>query len=152
MKILLAIDDSACSEAAVQAVIEQFRPEGSEVRVLHVDEWPKGLSTSLAFAEGPGAASDLVAAHAELRHRAEALIADASRRLKSARFRTQTEMRDGDARHAILDCADEWRPDVVVLGSHGRKGLDRFLLGSVSESVLRHARCSVQVIREPSSS
>jgi nucleotide-binding universal stress UspA family protein len=93
------------------------------VRVLHVDEWPKGLSTSLAFAEGPGAASDLVAAHAELRHRAEALIADASRRLKSARFRTQTEMRDGDARHAILDCADEWRPDVVVLGSHGRKGL-----------------------------
>ena len=51
MKVLLAIDDSACSEAAMQAVIRQFQPQDTEVRVLHVAEWPKGLPTSLAFAE-----------------------------------------------------------------------------------------------------
>jgi hypothetical protein len=58
MRVLLAIDDSASSEAAMQAVIKQFRPQETEVRVLHVVEWPKGLPTLLAFAEGPAAASE----------------------------------------------------------------------------------------------
>jgi nucleotide-binding universal stress UspA family protein len=58
-----------------------------------------------------------------------------------------TEIRRGDARQEILDSAAEWHSDVIVLGSHGRHGLDRFLLGSVSESVVRHATCSVDVVR-----
>ncbi len=148
MRILLAIDESTCSEAATQAVITQFRPQDTEVRVLHVDEWPKGLPISVGFAEGPAAGSDILSIHEEIRRRAEALIAGAARRLEAAQFRVTTEMREGDARDAILDCAAEWRPDVIVLGSHGRRGLDRFLLGSVSENVVRHAACSVEVVRE----
>jgi nucleotide-binding universal stress UspA family protein len=49
----------------------------------------------------------------------------------------------------IIDFAANWGADLVVMGSRGYKGLTRLLLGSVAESVVRHAHCSVLVIREP---
>jgi nucleotide-binding universal stress UspA family protein len=49
----------------------------------------------------------------------------------------------------VLNEAAEWGADLIVVGSHGRHGVDRFLLGSVSESIAMHARCSVEVIRKP---
>ena len=58
-------------------------------------------------------------------------------------------LRDGDPRHTIVACAREWGADLVVLGSHGKKGLDR-MLGSVSDSVARHAPCSVEIVRAAS--
>jgi nucleotide-binding universal stress UspA family protein len=47
----------------------------------------------------------------------------------------------------ILDEAEKWKVDVIVLGSHGRSGFDRMVMGSVSEAVALHAKCSVEVIR-----
>jgi len=149
MKILLALDHSECSDAATQAVIARYRPDDAEVRVIHVDEWPKGLPASLAFAEGPGAADAVVSTHAEMRRRAQQLITDAAGRLRKAQFRADVVLCDGDAREAILAYAAEWHPDVIVMGSHGRRGLNRLLLGSVSEGVVRHATCSVDVVRAP---
>jgi nucleotide-binding universal stress UspA family protein len=146
MKILLPIDDSTCSEAATQAVIAQF-PSGSDVHVVHVDEWPKGLPTSLTFAEGPSAARNILATHDEIRRRGRDLLAAAGRQLTAARFRATSELRQGDPRREILACAERWTPDVIVLGSHGRRGLERFLLGSVAEAVLRGAECSVEIVR-----
>jgi nucleotide-binding universal stress UspA family protein len=49
--------------------------------------------------------------------------------------------------HSILSAAAEWKPDLIVMGSHGRRGFDRLVLGSVSETVALHATCSVQVVR-----
>ena len=49
----------------------------------------------------------------------------------------------------ILDCAAEWGADLIIVGSHGRKGIARFVLGSVSEAVARYARCSVEIVRLP---
>jgi nucleotide-binding universal stress UspA family protein len=57
---------------------------------------------------------------------------------------------EGDPKSQILDAAKEWRADMIVLGSHGRTGLGRFLMGSVSQDVVRHAHCSVEVFRTPS--
>ena len=74
----------------------------------------------------------------------------AAKTLSSAGFRVTTSVTTGDARSVILDAASEWNADLIVLGSHGRAGLGRFLLGSVSEAVARHARCSVQIVRIPS--
>ncbi len=51
------------------------------------------------------------------------------------------------AKDAIIDTAQDWRADLIVVGSHGRRGLSRFLLGSVSQAVVAHAPCSVAVIR-----
>ena len=147
MKILLAIDDSPCARAAIDAVISDFRPDHSQVKILHVDEWPKNLPTELAFAQGSEGASALLSAHDERRQCVDELLADTKRRLAEAHFDVATEIRAGDARREILDSAAEWHPDLIVIGSHGRHGLERFLLGSVSESVVRHASCSVDVVR-----
>jgi nucleotide-binding universal stress UspA family protein len=117
------------------------------VCVFHADDWPSELPAELAFAEGPTAAASVVAAHEKRRAAAETLVADVSERLARAGFRTATATRDGSARSAILDYASTWQPDLIVLGSHGRTGVHRFLLGSVSEAVVRHAPCSVQVVR-----
>jgi nucleotide-binding universal stress UspA family protein len=53
----------------------------------------------------------------------------------------------GEPRTMILDTAKTWGADLIVLGSHGRRGMDRFLMGSVSEAVAIHAHCSVEVVR-----
>lgn len=47
----------------------------------------------------------------------------------------------------ILDCATEWKANLIVVGSHGRKGVTRFVLGSVSEAIARYADCSVEIAR-----
>ena len=147
MKILLAIDDSPCSHAAIESLIAGFRPERGEVKVLHVDDWPKDLPPELAFAQGPEGASAVLDAHEERRRAAADLVVDAKRRLEAAHFAVVTEIRAGDARSEILAAAAEWQADVIVLGSHGRHGIERFLLGSVSDNVVRHATCSVDVVR-----
>jgi nucleotide-binding universal stress UspA family protein len=146
MKILLPIDDSVCSQAAVRAVITQFRPE-SDVHIVHVDEWPKGLPTSLPVAQGSVASGSVLYTHEEARLRGGDLLHAVAQRLFDARFCATTEMRRGDARREILDCAAQWKPDVIVVGSHGRRGLDRLLLGSVAEGVLRDAACPVEIVR-----
>ena len=147
MKILLAIDASECSAAATRAVLTQFVPAGTEVLVLHADEWPSGLPSSMAFAEGASAADCIIELRDERRRAAERLVATSAARLRDAGFSVITTVRDGDARHAICACAEDWRPDLIVVGSHGRRGLDRLLLGSVSEGVARRAPCSVEIVR-----
>ena len=53
----------------------------------------------------------------------------------------------GDPKAVVLDESKEWSADILVLGSHGWRGLDRFMMGSVSESIAMHAHCSVEIIR-----
>ena len=147
VKVLLAIDDSVYSQAATRAAIAQFRPEGTEVRVLTVVEWPPDLPDSLAFTPAAMSGGPIEDLHEKTRRQAQDLVARTAQQLRAATFGVSHEIREGDARHVILECAAEWKPDVIVLGSHGRTGLDRFLIGSVSENVIRHAPCSVEVVR-----
>jgi nucleotide-binding universal stress UspA family protein len=147
MKILLPIDTSACSDAAARAVITQFRPEQTEVRVMHSVEWPKELPPYLAFAEGATAARDILEARGDVMESGRFLADEVAAQLKAAGFRTSTDVREGAAREAILASVEEWRPDLIVIGSHGRKGVDRLFLGSVAEHVMRHAPCTVEVVR-----
>jgi len=147
MRILLAIDDSAYSQAAVDGVIEQYRHDGTEVRVLNVIEWPAELSASLVFTPDAVDGGPVMDLREDARFGSEELLGRAAERLRAAGFNVSCETREGDARHVILECAAEWRPDVIVVGSHGRTGLDHFLVESVSENVMRHATCSVAVVR-----
>lgn len=79
----------------------------------------------------------------------EELVARTAKRLQGIGFKVSTQVEEGDARQAILDSSKEWRPDLILLGSHGKRGLDGFLLGSVSEAIARHASCSVEIVRAP---
>ena len=149
MKLLLALDDSDCSEAALASLIEQFPTDDTKVRVLHVVEWPRDLPASLAFAEGPSAADSVLRAKADRRREGRALLSRAVERLQRAGFAATGQLVEGSARLAIVAMAGRWPADAIVIGSHGRHGLDRVLLGSVSDGVVRHARCPVHVVRAP---
>ena len=146
MKILLAVDGSEFSRAATQALVTQTRPEGAEVLVLQVVE-PRIFSIPPQMAPGYAPEQDEIIKE-ELRHAQES-VNQASQALRSAGFNVKTRIVEAEARNGILDVAAEWRADLIVLGSHGRKGIQRFLLGSIAESVSRHADCSVEIVRVP---
>ena len=149
MKILLAIDDSICSESAVETLIRQYKPAETEVLVLHAIESVKLMPVSYSYGMGPIFPQDYTSIIQRWRSEGEALAARTAKRLEAAGFKASSQVEESDARDLILTHAEQWHPDLILLGSHGRKGLDRFLLGSVSESVARHAPCSVEIVRPP---
>ncbi len=138
MRILLAIDGSRFSEAAAQAVAEQFQPQGTEVKVMNVVDLALPIPTS----DAAGYRKVSLKEGHELVQRAEDLLSKAG-------YKTSTEVEEGDPRSKIIEQAQHWKADLIVMGSHGRKGLDRFLMGSVADAVARHAPCSVEVVRIP---
>lgn len=148
MKILLAVDGSKCSESAVQAVIQQYKPDATGVLVFHAVESLKLMPVSVGYGVGPMFVRDYTSIMKQWRADGEALVESVARRLQAAGFNTETKVEEGEARELILDYAKDCKPDLIVLGSHGKTGLDRFLLGSVSESVARHAHCSIQIVRD----
>jgi len=151
MKILLAIDDSKFAEAATHAVLSQVRQDHTQVLVLHVMDWSNFMPTPFPvvgvqplFSEGQ--LESIIKSETQ---RAQDLVKTAAERLRSAGFDASISVREGAPKMVILDCATEWGADLIVVGSHGRKGLTRFVLGSVSEAVARHAHCSVEIVRLP---
>jgi nucleotide-binding universal stress UspA family protein len=147
MRVLLAVDGSSCSEAAVDDVMMRLRPEETEVKVLHAVEWMKEMPLCFRFAEGPDAGGDVARYREECFERARRLVDGFASRLELKGFRTSVSCPDADPRHAVIEAAAAWPADLIVVGSHGRRGVDRFLLGSVAESVVRHSPCSVEVVR-----
>jgi nucleotide-binding universal stress UspA family protein len=138
MKILFATDGSKFSEAAMRALISQCRPQGTQVRVLNVVDLPLMIPTLYAAEYREESLKD----GAELVRKAEQPLAKAG-------YKVETAVEEGDPKSTILDEAKSWHADLIVLGSHGRKGVDHFLMGSVSDAVSRHAPCSVEVVRIP---
>jgi nucleotide-binding universal stress UspA family protein len=145
VKIVLAVDGSKFSEAAVQVVIEQARPQDTEIQVLHVVE-PSSL---LVAREMGGYDRALDAVWESETKQAEALVTKVADQLRSKGLKVTTKVEQGDPKSGIIDAASKWRAELIIIGSHGRKGFDRFLMGSVAESVARHAPCSVEIVRIP---
>ena len=141
MKILLAVDDSECSREAVKQVSAYFNPQTTQVKILHVTA-PPYYSTPPQMARGyaPEMEAGEKNAAAEMEHFAQML--------RNAGFACDCAVESGEVRSMIIDFAANWGADLIVMGSRGYKGLTRLLLGSVAESVVRHAHCSVLVIRE----
>lgn len=145
MKVLLAVDDSKYAEAAIQMVMAQARPEDTEVYVLHVIHILPQIAEMRASHRGSEHGRD-----AE-RGPAEALVARTAELLRPQCLQVTTAVALGDPKSKILDAAEKWHADLIVVGSHGRAGLLRFLMGSVSDAVARHAHCSVEIVRVPKS-
>lgn len=143
MRIVLAVDGSQFSDAAVQAVIAQAQPKDTEIRVLHVVELP----TLLVTREMGGYDSALDKAWEAEKKQAQGLVEKTVELLRAKGLKATGTVEDGDAKSKILEAAKDWRADLIVLGSHGRKGLEHFLMGSVSEAVARHADRSVEIVR-----
>ena len=148
MKILLAVDGSEYSAAAVEAVTARPWPPGTIVRVLSAVERVAPPAAEVWYDAG----GSLEEAREELTRRAEQLTAGVAERLREAGLTAEAVVRDGDPRTAIVDEAEEWDADLIMIGSHGYTGLKRWLLGSVAQSVVGHAACSVEVVRRKQTS
>ncbi|MBM3728400.1 MAG: universal stress protein [Acidobacteria bacterium] len=135
MKILLAVDGSHFSLAAADAVALRPWPPGTIVRVVHVNE-SAGEPTEVnparmqpPFPPPPDA------------------IEKALGRLEGHQLKVEAKILPGRPKSAILDEARDWGADLIVVGSHGMSGIERFVLGSVSQAVASHAHCSVEIVR-----
>lgn len=134
MKILLAVDGSQFSDLATKTVVSRVRPEDTEILVVSIVE-----------TRGP----EMGAPSTDQVTRAQNAATLAAQTLRAAGFPVNTRVFEEEPRIGILNTASEWHPDLIVLGSHGHSEVRRFLLGSVAESVVRHADCSILIVRIP---
>ena len=150
LKILLAIDGSEHSHAAVDATAQQHYPAGSEVRVISVVQPPYMPDT---FSGGGGDAGLYMQIQDTGREVARAAVDKAAARLRTndggRHLTVTTDVLSGSPKQVILDDADAFGADWIVIGSHGLGTIERFLLGSVSQAVALHAKCSVAIVRRP---
>ena len=142
MKILMGIDDSQFAETLIRGVIAQFRTENAEILVLHVLEPVEPVAPPEM---APGYAPELD----DQKKPALILLERIANELRKGGFNVQTALKIGDIRETIIETAVMWHADLILVGSHGRRGIRSFLLGSVAESVARHAKCSVEIVRVP---
>jgi len=148
MKILLAVDGSPCSDAAIEEVARRPWPEHSSVKVLTAFELPTP-PTPEAWALPVNYFEEMDIA---LRKQAQDVLDRALQKLKSKLGKSiplDGALLPGPPRTVILEEAESWGADLIVLGSHGYRAWERFLLGSVSQAVVSHAKCSVEVVRCP---
>ena len=147
-KILLATDGSECSETAARSIAARPWPAGSEVRIVGVVELsPAWFRAPYPAYIDPEAMEDL---RAEGMKRAQEAVMAAELIVTNAGLPASgtVVVPSASAKELILKEAADWGADLIVVGSHGRRGASKFLLGSVSEPVALHANCSVEVIRE----
>src|SRR3990172_2147324 len=141
-RVLLPVDGSQISEHAAEEGLKLAAALGAEAVLLYV--------VDIAVVTIPQAESGMSNVEV-IRRSFEELGGKALERLKAtaARMKVQAEavMAEGDVHDEIIRCADEKKADLVVMGTHGRRGLNRLLLGSVAESVARRAHCAVLLIR-----
>ena len=137
MKLLLALDGSACSQAAVDALLRFGAKAGDEVTLLTVlAEPPRGTP--------PTQVEELVR---DRRRLADAELATEAVRLRSAGFTVVADCVFGHPAETVIQRAQEQGAEVILAGSQGRGQAARLLLGSVSHAIVSHASCAVLVAR-----
>ncbi len=143
-RVLAATDLSAASLPAVSAAAEAARRHRARLSVLHAVDSGLSLAAYAALDRAGPPLSSLEEAGRRAREAAARSLADTLARLE---VQAETLVEDGPAAPAILGAADRLGADLVVVGTHGRTGIERLALGSVAETVVRAAACPVLVVR-----
>jgi nucleotide-binding universal stress UspA family protein len=150
-RVLVAYDGSECSRAAWEWTRQLPLPGGIRLRLVAATP-PIGVLAQThslySVPMDPGILEIAEEGRRDLARQLEELTAAES----IAGRATDMVTREGDPAREIIEAASEWPADLVVLGSHGASGIERFLLGSVSEKVLRHAPSSVLLVKGSSAS
>jgi nucleotide-binding universal stress UspA family protein len=139
MKILLPIDGSSFSDAAVAEVGARPWPVHTELKIVTAFQVPITSTPEVYYPALEQAA----------REQAQAIVKAALAKLGGVLPRSVSligEVLNGPAREVILDEAERWNADLIVMGSHGYGAWQRLLLGSVSQTVVSHANCSVEIV------
>ena len=143
MRIILAVDDSPCSKAAVEFV--RRTPWQKDARVIVVTAVATPLP-ALSLVDAGGHLLDAEMLEAS-RRGARDMVTRIQQDLRDLDLPIQTEVALGDPREVILRVAQEHNADLIVVGSHGRSGIPKLLMGSVASHVVTHAPCNVLVVK-----
>jgi len=145
MKVIIAIDDSQCSQEALKSVAARLWCADTEFRVINVVE-PIVLQYG---AVAPQAISLMLDAERKLKEHAIEFTTVARESLKAIFGEQQITSRviTGYIADSIIEHAKDWKADLIIVGTHGRTGFEKMMLGSVAEKVVNHAHCSVDVVK-----
>jgi len=140
-KVLIAVDDLVFGAAITEFVTHHDWPPGSMVLVLHVVQPipptdPLFIEQSVEQETNQG--QDLVTQ-----------ISTDIKAILQQNCSIDAKVEWGDPKETILNVASDWKASMIVMGSHGRHGLDRLIMGSVSMAIMSQAHCSVTVVRLP---
>lgn len=156
MKIVIAYDGSSCADSALEDLSRAGLPQRAEALIISVAELPLPPPPPPGYGILSGyavRASTLVDTEASSRvvEEANALAFQASRLVHASfpDWEVRSDALLGSPAREIIEKAEGWGADLIVVGSHGRSALDRFILGSVSQRVVTDAHCSVRVARNP---
>ena len=145
MKILLAVDGSEGSQYAVASVAGRPWPAESQVHLVSALELPF-MPTPETWALPDSYYTQLEEAAHEA---AQAALTTANEKLQGTNLTVTSVIKTGPAKTVILEEAEAWGAELIVMGSHGYSGWQRFWLGSVSNAVAAQAHCSVEIVRHP---
>jgi len=147
MKVILATDGTKQSEAAIEITKTLNLYEGDEIRVISVMDMALPLSIDLYAGYLPS--TDEIESAAK--DNADKILKTTGDKLKEffadRNVSVVTELLNGSPESRIVEKAEEINADLIIVGSHGYNRWERLLLGSVSDSVIHHAPCSVLVVR-----
>jgi nucleotide-binding universal stress UspA family protein len=133
--ILLAVDGSRYSEIAANRAINMAQTYGEELSIMSVVDVNEEF-----YANAPDAVEQMV-------HNARDIVDSVQDLSKKSKIKTKTFVREGQSHEKIIEMARELQSNIICLGSHGRTGLRRLLMGSVTEKVIGNAPCPVLVVK-----
>ncbi|MEJ7846664.1 MAG: universal stress protein [Pyrinomonadaceae bacterium] len=149
MKILLATDGAKQSDAAIDSLKRMLFSEGDEVKIVNIVDMALPMSIDIYGGYLP----DTTELEKTAREHAAKILEQTAAKLNefanNQGVSITTEMLFGSPESRIVETAEAWMADLVIVGSHGYSRWERLLLGSVSDSVVHHAPCSVLVVRVP---
>ncbi len=149
MKILFATDGTKQSDAAAEMLRRFALSDGDEIKIVSVVD----MAVPMAIDLYGGYLPDTSELEKTARENAAKVLARTEQLIKShfegRNLAVSSEVLFGSPESRIVETAEAIRPDIIVLGSHGYSRWERLLLGSVSDSVVHHAPCSVLIVRTP---
>lgn len=148
MKILLAVDGSAYSDSAMEEILKRPWPPHSEIKVITAAEMP----VPVGMGQWAILPDDLLELEKSVNTAAQKVLDNALLKLSTIEDKTlkvSSELVQGPPGKAIVEEAERWGADLILMGSRGLGAWNRLLLGSVSTAVVHHAKCSIEVVRMP---
>ena len=134
-RVLVATDGSKQCRPAVEKAIDFSQSYGGEISVVSIVDVPAEF-----YAEAPQIVEDMI-------HKAKIYVEEVKKKAEASGVKAEAFVKEGEAYQAIVDLAKERDVNIIVMGSHGRTGLKRLLMGSVAEKVIGYAPCPVLVTR-----
>ena len=144
MRIIVTTDGSDFSRAAVERSCQIVAaPEKTEIKIVSVYEIVEPIDISVS----PEFSKEI---ETSARNKAEGFAAQAAQAIleRFPEIRLSTIVATGAADEILIDAAREWQADMIVIGSHGRGFWERMLIGSITDSLVHHAPCSVLVVKK----